>query len=82
MKNLSKSTQPLQDELVALKIKKQKLDLMSELEEVPSMEQVVFRGNPRQALRRNGTPFVSSNFRGVCRNGSRFQVPLFKFSYS
>lgn len=67
---------PLEEELVALKIKKSKLDLMSKLEEIPSMKQIVFSGNPRQETRRNGTPFVSSKFRGVCRNGSRFQVAI------
>ena len=44
------------------------------LSEIADPEQLVLRGQPRGKVRSNGEPFTSSEYRGVCKNGVKYQV--------
>lgn len=44
------------------------------LREIPNPQHCLLVGNPRGKFRKTGEPFTSSEFRGVCKNGTRYQV--------
>ena len=57
-----------------LKIHEAQVELASYLREVAHPHQIAIRASHRALVRRDGSSFKSASYRGVCRNGRKFQV--------